>query len=316
MRILTLEMDIPTIHPPAIRPGSTIGIIAPAGPLEDRKVLERGVATLEGLGFRVRYDERVLDSRRYLAGDDTARAEELMCFFEDPGVDAILSLRGGYGSARLIPLLQERRLRPHCKIFMGFSDLTTLHLFFRRRFGWITVHGPMAASPTLPAAGSGQAVHLLSLLGDPHYLPSLSFPQLETLSPGAGEGKLTGGCLSLVVASLGTPYEIKTEGKVLFLEDLGEHPYRIDRMVTHLRLAGKLDSISGLILGGFTDCEPSNTKYTLKESLQDILTGVKAPVLAWFPSGHGPDNWAIPLGVRVRLKASERVVEFLEPAVK
>jgi muramoyltetrapeptide carboxypeptidase len=309
-------MDIPTIHPPAIRTGDTIGIIAPAGSLEERSAFEQGVARLEGLGFRVRFDDRIFQSLRYLAGDDAARANELMRYFEDPGIKAILSLRGGFGCSRLIPLLEEKRLRPYCKLFMGFSDLTTLHLYFRRRFGWITIHGPMAASQSLPGPGSGEASHFLSLLTDSRYLPSFSFPELETWFPGVAEGKLAGGCLSLVVASLGTPYEIKTEGKVLFLEDLSEPPYRIDRMLTQLRLAGKLDSIAGILLGRFTDCEPTQGNYTLRECLQDLVVDLNVPVLANFPAGHGPENWALPLGVKIRLNADSRLVEFLEPAVR
>ncbi len=309
-------MDIPIVHPPAIRPGGTIGIIAPAGPLEDRSLFTEGIAALERLGFRVRYDERIFDSLRYLAGDDTARAGELTRYLEDPGIHGIVSLRGGYGCSRLLPFLDERRLRHCCKVFMGFSDLTTLHLFFRRRFGWITFHGPMAASPALSTLGPEQANHLLSLLGNPDYLPSLAFPQLEMWSPGVAEGRLTGGCLSLVVSSLGTHYEIQTEGKVLFLEDLGEPPYRIDRMLTQLRLAGKLDEVAGFLLGSFIDCEPTQADYTLREPLKEILAGLQVPVLANFPAGHGPENWALPLGVRVRLDADARAVSLLEPAVR
>ncbi len=274
----------------------------------------QGVAALERLGFHPRYDERIYASKRYLAGDDRERAEELMRHFEDPEIEAVISMRGGYGCSRLIPLLEEKRLRPHCKLFMGFSDLTTLHIYFKRRFGWVTIHGPMAASPALASPGLAQD-HLLSLLTDPGYMPVLSFPQMETWAPGTGEGKLTGGCLSIVTASLGTPYEIRTEGKILFLEDLGEPPYRVDRQFTQLRLAGKLDSLAGILLGNFSDCEPSQGSYTLKECLQELVTDLNVPVLANFPAGHGPDNWALPFGVKVRLNADARQLEFLEPAV-
>ncbi len=314
-RILTPTMDIPTIHPPAIRAGDTIGIVAPAGPLEERNALEQGVSALERLGFAVRYDERIFDSFRYLAGDDVSRANELMRYFEDPGIGAVLSLRGGYGCSRLIPLLEERRLRHCCKLFMGFSDITTLHLYFRRRFGWVTVHGPMATSPSLSSISGERATHTLSLFTDPQYRPLLSFPEMEAWIPGVAEGRLTGGCLSLIVASLGTPYEIKTEGKILFLEDLGEPAYRVDRMFMQLRLAGKLESVAGLLLGTFTECQDPPPKHPLSESLREIVTGMSVPILANFPAGHGPNNWPLPLGVRVRLNADACAVEFLEPAV-
>jgi muramoyltetrapeptide carboxypeptidase len=309
-------MDIPTVQPPKIKTGDTIAVIAPAGPIESRDGLDRGILALEGMGFHVRFDERIFQSSRYLAGDDSARAEELMRSFEDPSIQAIIALRGGYGCSRLIPLLKEKRLRYHPKIFMGFSDLTTLHLYFNNRFGWVTVHGPMAVSPALADMPSDQTAHLLSLWTEPEYRPMLNFPQLESLNPGVAEGVLTGGCLSVIAASIGTPYEIQTEGKILFLEDQGEPPYRIDRMITHLFLADKLHSLAGVLLGDFVDCKSTQGDYTAMDTLRDIFASLKIPVLANFPAGHGVSNWALPLGVTVRMDANARTIEFLEPAVR
>ena len=212
--------------------------------------------------------------------------------------------------------MDEGRLRSRCKIFMGFSDLTTLHLYFRRRFGWVTIHGPMATSAVLGDLEGTQEDHIIRLWTDSTYRPVFSFPQLETWHSGVGEGELIGGCLSLVVASLGTPYEIKTEGKILFLEDLGEPPYRIDRMLTQLRLAGKFTKLRGIILGTFSECEPLTEGYTLEETLREGLAELELPILGKFPAGHGRENWAIPLGVRVRLDAGKRRIEFLESAVE
>lgn len=308
-------MDIPAIQPPRIKKGDTIGIVAPAGPIQDREALGRGVSALEAMGFRVRFDERIFESFRYLAGNDRARADELMRAFEDPSIQAVLALRGGYGCSRLIPLLMEKRLRPHLKIFMGFSDLTTLHLYFQNRFGWITFHGPMAFSPALANIATDEAEHLVSLWIDPDYRPVISFPQLETINSGIAEGALTGGCLSVIAASIGTPYEIHTAGKILFLEDQGEPPYRLDRMITHLFLAEKLKSVSGILLGDFPDCEPSQGNYTAMDILRDMFAGLGIPVLANFPAGHGANNWALPMGARVRMDARARTIEFLEPAV-
>jgi muramoyltetrapeptide carboxypeptidase len=309
-------MDIPIIQPPKLKRGDTIAIVAPASTIEQRDLLRPGISALERMGFHVRVEDRIFHSFRYLAGDDRARAEELMSAFEDSSIGAIMALRGGYGCSRLIPHLMEKRLRPHPKVFVGFSDLTTLHMFFRRRFGWITIHGPMAASPSLGGITADQEKHFLSLITDPDYHPTLHFDGLETWFPGTAEGFLTGGCLSIITASIGTAYEIKTEGKILFLEDQGEPPYRLDRMLTHLLLAGKLQSVSGVLLGSFPECEPTKGKYTALDTLRNILTDLGVPVLAGFPAGHGLENWAIPLGAKARLDADSRTVEFLGPAVR
>ena len=308
-------MDIPIVRPNALKSGDAIAIVAPAGPMDQLADFHRGVAALERMGFQARYDDRVFRATGYLAGEDEGRATALMEAFEDIEIKAIVSLRGGYGSSRIIPLLDRDRLRPHCKIFMGFSDLTTLHLYFRRHFGWMTFHGPMASSPSLGSPGPDEAAHLAALLTDPAYRPVFSFPQLQALSPGSAVGELAGGCLSLITSSLGTPYEIQTEGKVLFLEDLGEPPYRIDRMLTQLLLAGKLDRLAGVLLGTFRDCDPGKPGVPVEHVFRDLLERLKVPVIAGFPSGHGPENWALPLGARVLLDASQLRITFLDSAV-
>jgi muramoyltetrapeptide carboxypeptidase len=305
-------MNIPIIHPEAMKPGDVIEIVAPAGPIEQRDDMMRGVASLERMGFRVRFQEAIFSSTGYLAGPDEVRAGELMRALQDPEVKAVISLRGGYGCARLIPLLQPERLLNHAKIFMGFSDLTTLHLFFRRRLGWMTVHGPMATSPALANIGGAQEMHLVRLWTDPGYHPSLSFPEMETWAPGTAEGELVGGCLSLLTASLGTPYEMVTDGKILFLEDLGEPPYRLDRMLTQLRLAGKLEKIAGILLGEFRECDAGGKPPSAEDTLREFMKYTEVPVLAHFPAGHGSDNWVLPPGGRVRLDATARTVDFLD----
>jgi muramoyltetrapeptide carboxypeptidase len=312
---LNTTMDIPNTCPHILKPGDTIGIVAPAGPIINQEMLTAGITSLERMGFRVSWNERILQSFRYLAGRDSERAEELMHCFEDPVIKGIVALRGGYGCSRLIPLLDENRLRSHCKVFMGFSDLTTLHLFFRRRFGWVTFYGPMVATPSLGNIGTAEQDHLRSLWTDPEYLPELGFPSLESWVPGVAEGRVVGGCLSLITAGLGTVYEINTAGKILFLEDLGEPPYRIDRMLTQLRLSGKLDSVVGVLLGSFIDCDTEPENCTLKETFMDFFHNFQIPVLANFPCGHGPVNWAIPLGIKIRLDSTNRSIQFLESSL-
>ena len=306
-------MDIPTIRPAALQPGDTIGIVAPAGPVENRDALAGGIAALRAMGFRVRYDERIFESRRYLAGTDASRAEELMRYFESPEIQGVVSLRGGYGCSRLIPLLDKKRLRRQCKVFMGFSDMTTLHLFFGRRFGWVTLHGPMATSQSLADMTPDRGEHLRRLWTDPGYLPEFSFPEMQAWHHGTAEGGLTGGCLSIIVASLGTPYEIQTEGKILFLEDHGEEPYRLDRMITQLHLAGKLDGVAGLLLGTFGGCAPEKGDYTAADTLRELFENMNVPIMSNFPAGHGADNWPFPLGLPVRLDADNNHIQFLKP---
>ena len=308
-------MNIPTIHPPGLKKGDTVAIVAPAGPVRGTAGLQKGIAVLEKMGFKVRYSDRIFQSTRYLAGDDAARAEELVNALEDNSAQAIIGLRGGYGCSRLIPRLMTLKSLQRPKVFMGFSDLTTLHLFLNRHLGWATLHGPMVMTMDWDGLFIKLESHLFSLLTDPGYRPVLSFPQLETWEPGKAEGVLTGGCLSMITASIGTPYEIETEGKILFLEDLGEQPYRLDRMITQLRLSGKLQSIKGIILGTFNECDPTEGDYSARDVLKELLQPLHIPILANFPAGHGSENWPFPLGVKVRMDADSQSVEFWEPAV-
>lgn len=308
-------MSVTLMQPKRLKTGDTIAVVAPASPLASRDVFDNGIVVLNRMGFRTRFDDRVFQSYRYLAGDDADRADELMRAIEDPSVQAIIALRGGYGCARLVPLLDERKIRENRKIFMGFSDITTLHLLFNK-CGWITFHGPMAASVTLADISAECERHLVSLWTDPDYRAALRFPHLKIRSPGTAEGVLTGGCLSIVTASLGTPYEIQTKDAILFLEDTNEEPYRIDRMITQLRLAGKLDSAAGILLGDFSDCEDPRGKYSVDDVLRDVLSGLNIPILENFPAGHyTDDNWTLPFGVPARIIADERALVFLESAV-
>jgi muramoyltetrapeptide carboxypeptidase len=309
-------MDIPTVLPPRLKKGDTVAIVAPAGTVEQKDEFNNSVTVIERMGFQVRYEESIFQPIRYLAGDDYSRAEKLMLAFEDDAIKAIMGLRGGYGCSRLIPHLQFDRLRHNPKLFTGFSDLTTLHLLFGRYFGWITFHGPMAAKPGIGSIPTEQESHLLSLWTDPGYKPILKLPRVESWNPGRAEGRLTGGCLSTIISSIGTPYEIDTDGAILFLEDVGEPPYRLDRMITHLNLAGKFQSLAGILLGNFHDCEPAQGNYSSRDVLKEILQPLQIPILANFPAGHGSENWAIPLGIRIRIDADAQSVEFLESAVR
>ncbi len=278
-----------------VRPGALLGIAAPAGPV-DPSELEAGVRRLQSLGFKIRIGKSVERRFRYLAGEDSERAADLISLFLDPEVAAVICARGGFGSSRLLSHLDARRLSRGAKPFVGSSDVTSLLLFFRQRLGWVVYHGPMVA-PNFGRSPSPitDEWFVKALGGGPlHY----RFDELRALSHGSARGRLTGGCLSLLCASLSTPEEIDTRGAILFVEDAGEPPYRIDRMLTQLIRAGKFAQVRGVIFGQMPGCHPPPVSgYTLQEILGERLAGFKIPILWGFPSGHGALNVTLPFGL-------------------
>ncbi len=303
------------VKPRALRPGDTIGIVAPAGPVDPGK-LSDGIKRLESLGFKTLLGESVYRSYRYLAGHDQERLGDLVGVYQKPEVRAVIAARGGYGTLRLIPHLTPRLFLQDPKIVVGSSDLTFLLLYLLKQCGLVVFHGPMVA----PNFG-----HVPSSLTDDFFLKVLSprisdetltYPSVEALKNGMGEGVLTGGCLSMVCGSIGTPFEIETEGHVLFLEDTNEPPFRIDRVLNYLKATGKLKGIRGIIFGKMDRCHPSQEAgYTLQEVLLDSLTDFKGPILYGFPSGHGGDNVTLPFGLRVSVDGKRGRVILLEQAV-
>ncbi len=296
--------DIPAlIKPPALCPGDTVAIIAPASNLK-HDYLQRGVAELEGLGFRVKHAPDILDKARYTAGSDARRARELHAAFADPEVKAVWAARGGYGAMRLFKLLDDELLRQHPKIFIGYSDVTALHLRFYRRFGWVTFHGPMAAKDLAGGAGHYDQRTLLGALTSIEPLGLIQSSQTEWLHSGAPvSGRLLGGCLSLIVALQGTPDELDTRGAILFMEDTGVKPYVLDRMFQQLKLAGKFDEVRGLVFGEMLDCvQHAAQGYTIQAVLAELTEELNIPVLFGLPSGHSPrGNLTLPLGVQATL---------------
>lgn len=285
------------------------------------------------MGFNVRIPENLFRKRGYLAGDDDVRAEELMAAFRDPQIKAILPGAGGYGVSRMLDLLDYDVIRRNPKILLGYSDITGLHLAIQRKTGLVTFHGPVISY------GLGTRENLTefsrewlwrSLLYrsyfdwtgeplDPGY--GFSLPphvgSLRTLSPGRARGRLTGGNLSLVCALMGTEFEVQTEGRVLFLEDVNEEPYRLDRYFSQLRLAGKFDRVSAVILGQFTGCDSSkgNGSLSLSQVLSDYFDGLGVPVIAEFPAGHYKYNATLPMNALIEVDATERRVRVLENPV-
>ncbi len=307
-------MGTSRIKPPALRPGDLIGIVGPASNIKP-ELLAEGCRELKRLGFRTVFHPGIATSYRYFAGTDERRANELQDMIRNPEVRAIFCARGGYGSARLIPDLNSELIRSNPKIFNGSSDITSL-LGFWDRSGVAGFHGPMVATAIRQGSAGYDQKLLLDLLGG----EMVRFPLEGTsvLRPGSSEGRLIGGCLSLVVATLGTAYEIDTKDALLVLEDLDTKPYQIDRMLTQLKHAGKLDRVRGVIFGEMLNCaQHVHQGYSLEEVVMDVLSDTEFPVLYGFPTGHSSRaNLMVPFGVEARLSlGSSSVFELLEPAV-
>jgi len=299
--------------PPRLRRGDLIGVISPAAAVQ-AETLRRGCEELERLGFSVRVGPHALDRHRFLAGTDRDRAGELTAMFLDPAVRAIFCSRAGYGSGRLLPLLDFSALARTPKIFLGFSDVTLLLNAFVQRCGLVCFHGPVVAGEFATGFSAHSLSHLLGLLTTGTRAERLTFPTV--IRDGVAEGRLLGGCLSLLVTTLGTPFALDTTGAILFIEDVGEKPYRIDRMLTHLKQTGKLDNLAGVIFGPMSGClGDTNDPVLLLSVIAEVFSDYPYPVGFGLPAGHGGDNLALPLGTRVRLDMTQRHLTFLEPAV-
>jgi muramoyltetrapeptide carboxypeptidase len=294
--------------PAPLRRGDVIGVVAPAGAVEEEK-LQTGIRVLEDAGFRVQLGAAVRHKAGYLAGTDSARIADLHDMFRNPAVKAIIAARGGYGAGRLLPLIDLEVVRQHPTIFVGHSDLTYLLNDLLQRAELVTFHGPMITGlDKQPQA----ADHLFAMLtGD-----RIRWHQAaqEVIQPGTAEGRLVGGCLSVIVATLGTPYTLDTRGCLLFLEDVNEKPYRVDRMLTQLRQAGMLDGVAGVIFGEMSGCVATkNERVSVRDVIAEAFASAAYPVAYGLPSGHGAGTLTLPFGVRARL-AGERLT-LLESAV-
>lgn len=302
------------IKPAGLKPGDRVGVVAPAGVVAPQE-LETGVARLAALGLEVQLGAAVHGpNARYLAAADAARAADLSAFLSDRTIAAVIAARGGYGSARLIPHLDLERAHP--KVIVGSSDLTVLLAFLQSRLGWVVFHGPMVA-PNFgrsPSALTDESFR--RVLFAPGAAGALAPPGVRALRRGRARGRLAGGCLSLLVSTLGTPYEIDTRGALVLIEDINEAPYRLDRMLTQLRHAGKLEQARGIIFGRMVGCQPEpGAGYTLDAALLEALGDFAGPVVIDFPAGHGGEQVTLPLGVEATLDADRGAVILEEAAV-
>lgn len=294
-------------------------MVAPASPGDEESTLA-GIAWLKNQGFHVHLGKTVDQTFGYLAGSDDLRAADINTMFTSPDIDGIFCLRGGYGTMRLLELLDYDKIRANPKVFVGYSDITALHISIRQKTGLVTFHGPMVGSDM----GKGltdytwdylsRAIMVSAPLGS-ILNPADSLPA-SFIAQGEARGQLTGGNLSLITATLGTPYEIDTREKILCLEEVAEAPYRIDRMLTQLLLAGKLQDTAGIVFDVCANCELElePPDFTVEEVLQDRLGNLQKPVLYHLHFGHTTDKATLPLGVTGVLNSFLNNFEIIEAA--
>jgi muramoyltetrapeptide carboxypeptidase len=307
--------------------GDVVGIVAPASAPPDPNNIDRSVEVLKRLGFKPRLSANVRKRWGFLAGNDRQRAGDVMRMFTDSKVKAIVCLRGGYGTARLLSLLDYGLIRKNPKIFVGYSDITSLHCAFLRKAGLVSFHGPMLNSDFVK-----EALPDFTLQG---FLRTLMQPKapggichgyrrktVRVLRRGVASGPLIGGNLSLLCTTIGTPFQPPFKRAILFLEDLDEVPYRFDRMLTHLLNAGLLQQVSGIAVGINANCHDPKAKkskeyrQTLEDVLAERLLPLKVPFVSGLPFGHVPYNATLPVGIRVTLDATEGDLLITEAAVR
>jgi muramoyltetrapeptide carboxypeptidase len=302
-----------TTKPAALKTGDTVAVVAPAAAIE-REHLERGVNVLASMGFRVKVSERVLARSGILAGDDRDRAAELQACFADSGVKGIFSARGGYGYSRLMPLLDFDAIAKTPKVFVGFSDATFLLNALVDLAGMVSFHGPMVAMDFARGLSPRSLDHMQRLLKGE--LRSFELEAREAVHPGNGQGEVIGGCLSVLVASIGTPYAPRFDGRILFLEDTGEKAYRVDRMLVQLRHAGALSKVAGIVFGAIRPIDGDESESRLiARFIAEQTAGLGCPVLYGIEAGHGTENFTIPFGAVARVDSAARRIVFAEPAV-
>lgn len=297
--------NVQPVKPPALRPGDTIGIVAPASNVNQAE-LESGCEALRRAGYRPFYFDSILERDLYFAGSAQRRARELEEMFERDDIRAIVCARGGYGANYLLKDFDVARIAANPKIFVGYSDITSLLTYITDASGLVTFHGPMAAKDWAHDDGVNFSAWQSALTAATPWEVPLN-DKVTALVEGEAEGILYGGCLSILIASLGTPYAIHTEGTILFLEDVAAKPYQIDRMLMQLKLAGQLDSVRGIVFGEMLDCvQTANQGYTLQEVITRIVGDLKVPVAYGVRSGHvSSGNITLPFGVRAKLSVQQ-----------
>lgn len=304
------------LKPKRLRPGDKVAIVSPASSFL-REEFDKGVAEIQRLGFEPVFEESVFAQHGgYLSGEGRVRATAFLNAWRDPSVSALIAVRGGYGSVHLLPFLEKEDLRQTPKAFIGYSDLTTVLTYLTGRCGIVSFHGPMLDRRLSRGIDAYDRESFVGALTRAEPLGELGSAHLETFNTGEAAGPLMGGTLAQLIASLGTPYAFDPpRGYVLFLEDVGERPFRLDRMITQLRLSGVLDRAAAIVLGDFVDCDEPGTALVGKSVLASLLKDFNGPVVHGFPSGHtrGP-LVTLPLGVRARVVANGHPRVIIEEA--
>ncbi|MEQ6353889.1 LD-carboxypeptidase [Lysinibacillus sp. M3] len=309
------------IRPKALKKGDTIGLISASGATPPEKFLP-AVKSIEKLGFKVVAGETCSARHGYLAGSDELRASEVNQMFRDPTIDGIFCIRGGYGATKILPLLDFDMIKANPKVFAGYSDVTALHIAFNQRCGFVTYHTPMPSTEFIrpemdPYTWNFFIESVTATERTDYCLENPPGRTMTTLVAGKATGQLIGGNLTLVTASLGTSYEIDTKGKILFLEEVDESEHRVDRMLTQLKLAGKLDEVAGILLGAWTNCSPEKPKYpehslSLQTIFQEILGPFNKPIIKDITCGHILPTMSLPLGRTITMDTENQMIKVIE----
>jgi muramoyltetrapeptide carboxypeptidase len=315
---------VEVILPPRLREGATIGLIAPAGAVFNHERLQGVYDDLESIGLKARLAPNALAVRGYLAGTDQQRADDLHTMIADDSIDAIVALRGGWGVARMLPLLDYDLIRRYPKIIMGYSDITSLLIAIYARSGLVTFHGPVGISTwnehnnayVRSVLFDGERTHMQNPV--PEEYPVDPSTRIRTIVRGTARGRLIGGNLTVLTGMIGSDFVPDLGGHILFLEDIREEAYRVDRMLTHLKLAGVLDAVEGVVWGHCTRCDPDrlDRSLSLQQVLDDHFRDLGKPVFYGSAIGHIRDKWTVPVGVEAEMDSVAGTITLLEPAVR
>ena len=309
------------IKPKPLRRGDTIGLVGISGALHEPETrFEKMLEAIDALGYKVIVADSCREEYGYLSGTDASRAKGLNQMFRDDRVDAVVCMRGGYGVTRILDRVDFDVIRANPKLLLGYSDITALHTAIHEKVGMVTIHGPMPDRAWMEFDDFSRRSMLRALTSTEPlgtlYNPEGTAP--KCVVPGRCEGRLVGGNLSLIAALCGTPYQLNPEGKVLLLEDVGEYVYRLDSMLTQLRLAGMFERCAGVVLGGFTNCTEEYERYALhlEDVIRDIIVPAGKPVLANLSIGHTPVKITVPLGVNCAVDAEAGTLTITEAALE